>query len=88
MNYYLPLNNAYSVYGGIVAQGGTLESDMLTGWAADTDTGILSAGITNYKGSGLPSTGGMGTVMFYVTGGVIVLAVCIVFVKKRREQEV
>lgn len=70
----------------IVAQGGTLDSDMIEGWTADTDTGILTADIANYKGSELPSTGGMGTVMFYAAGGCIIAVVCIILVKKRKEK--
>lgn len=76
--------NAYVTGLKIVAQGGTLESDMLEGWASDTDTGILSADIANYRGSELPSTGGMGTTMFYATGGCIMAAVCFVLVKRRK----
>ena len=38
-------------------------------------TGIASADIVNTKGTGLPSTGGMGTVLLYVAGiAVFVLA--------------
>lgn len=61
--------NAYVTGLKIVAQGGTLDSDLIEGWTVDTDTGILSADIANYKGSELPSTGGMGTMIFYVVGG-------------------
>ncbi|MEE0971975.1 MAG: SpaA isopeptide-forming pilin-related protein, partial [Bifidobacterium ruminantium] len=61
-----------------------LTSFKLTGLTTDpisqtTDnnnvTGIASADIVNTKGTGLPSTGGMGTVMLYVAGiAVFVLA--------------
>ena len=40
--------------------------------AGDTNTGIVATKITNQKGSSLPSTGGIGTTMFYVGGGVLV----------------
>lgn len=41
----------------------------------DTATGTVIAGVVNQKGSNLPSTGGMGTVMLYVAGiAVFVLA--------------
>lgn len=36
--------------------------------AGDTNTGIVATKITNQKGSSLPSTGGIGTTMFYVGG--------------------
>lgn len=75
--------NAYVTGLKIVAQGGTLESDMLAGWMSDKDTGILSTDIANYRGSELPSTGGMGTMMFYATGGCIMAAVCFMLVKRK-----
>lgn len=41
----------------------------------DTATGTVIAGVVNQKGSNLPSTGGMGTVLLYVAGiAVFVLA--------------
>lgn len=41
----------------------------------DTTTGVVATTIVNQKGSNLPSTGGMGTVMLYVAGAaVLVLA--------------
>lgn len=41
----------------------------------DTTTGVVATKIVNQKGSNLPSTGGMGTVMLYVAGvAVFVLA--------------
>lgn len=44
--------------------------------------------ITNNTGSELPSTGGMGTTLFYIGGGVlVVLAVALLVVKKRRGEE-
>ena len=38
-----------------------------------TSTGMVTAGIGNNKGTNLPSTGGMGTVVLYTVGGLIVL---------------
>ena len=44
-------------------------------FAADESAGSLTADVVNVKGSNLPSTGGMGTVMLYVAGvAVFVLA--------------
>lgn len=43
--------------------------------AGNTTTGTVTANVVNQKGSNLPSTGGMGTVMLYVAGiAVFVLA--------------
>lgn len=40
--------------------------------------------IVNQSGSTLPSTGGMGTTLFYVLGGVLVLAAVVLLVTKKR----
>lgn len=59
----------------------TMEGDI---WASG-DGGVQ---ITNETGSELPSTGGMGTTLFYIGGGVlVVLAVALLVVKKRRGEE-
>ncbi len=47
-------------------------------------TGELEATIQNNKGTTLPSTGGIGTTIFYVVGGVLVLAAIILLVTKKR----
>lgn len=53
---------------------GTAASGEIT-FTADTTAGSLTADVVNQKGSSLPSTGGMGTVMLYVAGiAVFVLA--------------
>ena len=46
--------------------------------------GELSKDIQNNKGAVLPSTGGIGTTIFYVVGGVLVLAAIILLVTKKR----
>ena len=43
--------------------------------------------IQNFAGTELPSTGGMGTTIFYVIGGILVLAAVIVLISKRRVQQ-
>ncbi len=55
-------------------------------FAADKDAGSLTTDIVNQKGSNLPSTGGVGTRMFYVFGGCLVAAAAVLLaLKKRRE---
>ena len=39
---------------------------------------------TNVKGTELPSTGGMGTTLFYIIGAVLVLGAGVVLVTRRR----
>lgn len=49
--------------------------------------GDNSTELQNVRGTELPSTGGMGTTIFYVIGGLLVLAAAIVLISKRRVQQ-
>ena len=63
----------------------TLSGDSFTG---DVDTGILTSQIVNNRGTTLPSTGGMGTTVFYVVGGgLMAVAVVLLVTKKRMENK-
>ena len=53
----------------------------------DEASGLFKVTIENNGGSTLPSTGGMGTTIFYVIGGILVLAAVIVLISKRRVQQ-
>lgn len=55
--------------------------DLFTGEVA---TGELSADIVNRTGTELPSTGGIGTTIFYVIGAILVLGAGILLITKRR----
>lgn len=48
--------------------------------------GSLTSDVVNESGSTLPSTGGMGTTIFYVIGGILVLAAAIILISKKRVQ--
>ncbi len=44
--------------------------------------------VINYNGSLLPSTGGIGTTVFYIVGGILVLLAIVLFaVKSMRKKE-
>lgn len=60
-----------------------LESDGLT-MTADLAKGTLTTSIENKSGAVLPSTGGMGTTIFYVVGAILVLGASVLLVSKRR----
>ncbi len=49
-----------------------------------TFTGIATTTIANFKGSVLPSTGGIGTTIFYVVGACLVVIAGVALVAKRR----
>ena len=49
-----------------------------------TNTSTMKNTIENKKGSTLPSTGGMGTTIFYVVGTILVLAAVVLLITKKR----
>lgn len=50
----------------------------------DDGSGVFATDIVNKSGSLLPSTGGIGTTIFYVVGGILVVAAGILLVTKKR----
>ena len=50
----------------------------------DVPTGELTASVKNQKGSTLPSTGGMGTTLLYVAGGILVACAAAYVVMSRK----
>ena len=48
------------------------------------DTGIFAQDVINQSGSLLPSTGGIGTTIFYVLGGILVVGACVLLVVRKR----
>lgn len=51
------------------------------------DVPVAAVNVINEAGAQLPSTGGMGTVMFYVLGGILVVAAGVLLVTKRRMKD-
>ena len=47
-------------------------------------TGDKTTKLNNTKGTELPSTGGIGTTLFYVTGSILVLGAAVLLISKRR----
>ena len=47
-------------------------------------SGTLSTNVVNQAGSSLPSTGGMGTTIFYVLGSILAIGAAILLVSKKR----
>lgn len=45
---------------------------------------VFTTDIQNYAGVQLPSTGGIGTTIFYVVGGIMVLGACVLLITKKR----
>ena len=49
-----------------------------------TDAANRTVKVLNVTGSNLPSTGGMGTTVFYIVGAILVLGAGILLVTRRR----
>ena len=64
------------------AEGNTVDGTIT--FTSNTTDGSLTTNVVNVSGSTLPETGGMGTTVFYVVGGVIVAGVLVLLVAKRR----
>ena len=66
-----------------------LEGNKVTGeitFTASEKEGSLSANVVNKKGSQLPSTGGIGTTIFYVVGGILMAGAAVLLITKRRAE--
>ena len=71
------------VYTGSALTGLNYDVDSVSG-TGDHANGIVSINVRNNAGSTLPSTGGMGTTLFYVVGtGLMLSAAAILLAKKR-----
>ena len=46
--------------------------------------GVVSASIANYKGATLPTTGGIGTTIFYIVGGIMTAGAAVLLITKKR----
>ena len=57
-------------------------------FTSDAGTGTMVTDIVNKSGSLLPSTGGIGTTIFYIIGGVLIVGACVMlFVRKTMKNE-
>lgn len=54
---------------------------------AEYEDGMVKVLVENNKGSVLPSTGGIGTTIFYVVGGILVVGAAVLLVTKKRMSE-
>lgn len=72
----------------ISLNGNKIEGSIDLGFTSKAEEGSLTADVVNKKGSLLPSTGGVGTTMFYVIGGILVIGAGVVlFTRKRMSVE-
>lgn len=71
----------YKADGSIDALTATVDGDDATATAA---TGIVTFDVENNSGSQLPSTGGIGTYIFYSIGAVLVIGAVVYFIVRKR----
>lgn len=67
----------------LISLTGSTETGELT-FTADEVKAALSTDVVNKAGTTLPSTGGMGTTLFYVVGGGLMVAAIVLLVTKKR----
>ena len=71
-------SDATGTKGNLISEGTT------TTFTTVVDTGTVTTSIKNFQGATLPTTGGIGTTIFYVTGAVLALGAGILLITKRR----
>jgi len=64
----------------VSAEGWTLNDNL------ETDTYTVTKNVVNRSGNVLPTTGGVGTTLFYVFGSMLVIAAAVYFVTKKRSE--
>lgn len=52
--------------------------------SVDNDTTLIEFDVENHQGTTLPTTGGIGTKLFYILGSLLVIGSAVVFVTKKR----
>ncbi len=63
---------------------GNVISDTGLSFTATATSGAISTNIVNEKGSTLPSTGGIGTTIFYVVGGLLAFGAAVLLITRKR----
>lgn len=69
--------------GVLTALSGNVTSGTAT-FTADLDKGSLTTNVVNQSGATLPGTGGIGTTIFYVIGGLLMAAAAVLLITKKR----
>lgn len=65
----------------------TGEMQTVSSFTADHVAGTMMTDVVNQTGTELPETGGMGTTMLYVVGGLLVVGAVVVMISKKKAEE-
>jgi len=88
---YNKINDTYTLIIGWGKEGEVYKFSKGTGssegWTMAEDGSLFEITIANNKGTTLPSTGGIGTTIFYVLGGLLVVGAAIVLVARRKAHD-
>ncbi len=63
-------------------KGTNLTAGIIATFVASPTSGNISTNIVNNSGSKLPSTGGVGTTIFYVVGGILIVGAAVLLVRR------
>ncbi len=67
------------------ANGNVISGDDNTAiFTTDIDTGVVATNVVNLSGTELPETGGIGTTVFYVVGGILAVVAIVLLIAKKR----
>jgi fimbrial isopeptide formation D2 family protein/LPXTG-motif cell wall-anchored protein len=80
--YKLTGYRTFDADGNITAEGETVTGEAVTKNLSDLTANVLE--IVNNRGTELPSTGGIGTTIFYVLGGLLVVGAAVILVARRK----
>ena len=62
----------------------TIKVDDSAAEDGDVTKGTVSTTVTNNSGATLPETGGVGTTLFYIIGGVLMVGAAVLLVTRKR----
>ncbi len=82
--YKLTGYRTYDADGNITAEGETVTGTSVTKNLEDLSANVLE--IVNNRGTELPSTGGIGTTIFYIVGGLLLVGAAVILVARRKAE--
>lgn len=85
-NGYAISNDVYTAVLSWDGEANTKWTGTFNGEAVDIDNGVLSFEVVNTKNAVLPGTGGIGTIVCYIVGSLLMAGAAVLFVVKRKNE--